>query len=70
MPILPAQPLPAPANVCCTVRIISIEGRKAWVSVELADRPGGTLFAEGKALFVSAREKPAEPSADKAAGTV
>ena len=42
------QPLPAPSNVCCTARLISVEGRKVWSSVELTDRPGGIVFAAGK----------------------
>ena len=42
------QPLPAPCTVCCTARLLSVDGRKLWSSVELADRPGGTIYASGK----------------------
>ena len=42
------QPLPAPCTVCCTARLLSVDGRKLWSSVELADRPGGTVYATGK----------------------
>lgn len=47
-PLCFLQPLPAPSDVCCTARLLSIEGRKVWSAVELTDRPGGTVFASGK----------------------
>lgn len=57
------KPLPAPCTVCCTARLLSVDGRKLWSSVELADRPGGTVYASGKALFVTPRQ-PAAATAD------
>jgi hypothetical protein len=47
-PVCILQPLPAPCTVCCTARLLSVDGRKLWSSVELADRPGGTVYASGK----------------------
>lgn len=46
--LVPAQPLPAGSEVCCSARLISVEGRKIWAAVQLADKPDGTIFASGK----------------------
>jgi hypothetical protein len=40
----------------------SINGRKAWVLAEVLDRPGGTLYAIGKALFVIPKDRMLPPS--------
>lgn len=60
------KPLPAGSEVCCTARLISVEGRKIWASVQLADKPDGTVFAAGKALFVTARQPAAQAQDGKA----
>ncbi len=45
-------PVPASTSLICTASLDSLDGRKAWVSAQVLDRPGGTLYATGKALFV------------------
>lgn len=45
-------PVPASTSLICTASLDSLNGRKAWVSAQVLDRPGGTLYATGKALFV------------------
>lgn len=46
------RPIPSESTVICTAGLTSIEGRKAWVHATVQDRPGGEVFATGKALFV------------------
>lgn len=48
-------PLPVGIVVCCTAALVSVEGRKIWVAAEMMDRPGGKVFATGKALYVTPR---------------
>ncbi|CAL8467714.1 g7252 [Coccomyxa elongata] len=50
-------PVPASTSLLCTASLQSLEGRKAWVLAEVLDRPGGTLYATGKALFVIPKDK-------------
>ena len=45
-------PVPASTSLICTASLDSLDGRKAWVSAQVLDKPGGTLYATGKALFV------------------
>lgn len=54
------KPLPVDMVVCCTAKVLSIEGRKIWVSAEMLDKPGGLVFATGKALYVTPRQQTAE----------
>ncbi len=49
--------MPASTSLLCTASLQSLEGRKAWVLAEVLDRPGGTLYATGKALFVIPKDK-------------
>ena len=49
------QPLPVSIPTLCTARVLSIEGRKCWTQAEMLDRPGGTVFAVAKALYVTPR---------------
>lgn len=51
------KPLPVDMAVCCTAQVLSIEGRKIWVSAEMLDKPGGMVFATGKALYVTPRQQ-------------
>jgi acyl-coenzyme A thioesterase PaaI-like protein len=51
------RPLPVDMVVCCTAKLNSIEGRKIWVSAEMLDKPGGLVFATGKALYVTPRQE-------------
>ena len=44
--------MPASTSLMCTASLDSLDGRKAWVSAQVLDRPGGTLYATAKALFV------------------
>ena len=44
--------MPASTSLICTASLDSLDGRKAWVSAQVLDKPGGTLYATGKALFV------------------
>lgn len=55
-------PVPASTSLVCTASLQSMEGRKAWVLAEVLDRPGGTLYATGKALFVIPKDKMLPPS--------
>ena len=55
-------PVPASTSLICTASLQSLEGRKAWVLAEVLDRPGGTLYATGKALFVIPKDKMLPPS--------
>jgi acyl-coenzyme A thioesterase PaaI-like protein len=50
------KPLPVNINVICTAWVTSIEGRKCWTAAEMRDEPGGTIFATGKALYVTPRQ--------------
>jgi len=50
------QPLPAGTTVVCTTSLESVEGRKAWVTAELRDRPGGQLYSSARALYVVAKK--------------
>mmetsp|Transcript_8513 Transcript_8513/g.25543 ORF Transcript_8513/g.25543 Transcript_8513/m.25543 type:complete len:229 (-) Transcript_8513:627-1313(-) len=60
------KPLPAPSSVVCTARVLSVEGRKIWLAAEVLDRPGGTLFAQGKALFLTMKPaRAADPTSPK-----
>ena len=45
-------PVPASTSLICTASLDSLDGRKAWVSAQVLDKPSGTLYATGKALFV------------------
>jgi acyl-coenzyme A thioesterase PaaI-like protein len=54
------KPLPVDMVVCCTAKVMSIEGRKIWVSAEMLDKPGGLVFATGKALYVTPRQQQVE----------
>ena len=58
------RPMPASADVVCTARLESVEGRKIWTCAEVADRPGGTVYATGRALYVT----PKQPQAADGAG--
>lgn len=49
-------PIPAGIEVMCKCWLESTERRKIWLRSELRDRPDGTLFAEGRALFINARK--------------
>lgn len=49
-------PIPAGIEVLCKCWLESTERRKIWVRSQVVDKPGGTVFAEGKALFVNARK--------------
>ena len=51
------RPLPVNIVVCCTATVLSIEGRKFWVHAEMLDKPGGVVFASGKALYVTPRQQ-------------
>lgn len=51
-------PVPASTSLICTASLDSLDGRKAWVSAQVLDKPGGTLYATGKALFVIPKVKP------------
>lgn len=45
----PAQPCPAqtcPAHLCLQV----------WISADVMDRPGGVVYASGRALYVTPRQ--------------
>ncbi len=44
--------MPASTSLICTASLDSLDGRKAWVSAQVLDKPGGILYAIGKALFV------------------
>lgn len=48
--------MPASADVVCSARLESVEGRKIWVVAEVADRPGGTVYASGRALYVTPKQ--------------
>ncbi len=50
-------PVPASTSLICTASLDSFDGRKAWVSAQVLDQPGGTLYATGKALFVIPKVK-------------
>jgi len=50
------QPLPAGTTVVCTTSLESVAGRKAWVTAELRDRPGGELYSSARALYVVAKK--------------
>ena len=50
-------PLPAATSLICSASLQSLEGRKAWVTAEVLDRPGGVLYATGKALFVIPKDQ-------------
>lgn len=49
--------MPASTSLVCTASLESLEGRKAWVVAEVMDRPGGVLYASGRALFVIPKDK-------------
>lgn len=49
------QPMSTNIEIICTARIASVEGRKIWTEAELRDRPGGTLYAVARALYVTAK---------------
>jgi len=51
------KPLPVNTVAVCTAKVISHEGRKIWTQSEMLDRPGGTVFASGKALYVTPRQE-------------
>ena len=51
------KPLPTDMVVICTAKVLSIEGRKIWVSAEMLDKPGGIVFATGKALYVTPKQQ-------------
>lgn len=53
-------PIPASGDVVCMARLEKVEGRKAWIVAEVASRPGGTVYASGRALYVTPRKRPAE----------
>ncbi|CAL5219805.1 g1712 [Coccomyxa viridis] len=55
-------PVPASTSLICTASLDSLDGRKAWVSAQVLDKPGGTLYATGKALFVIPKDKMLPPS--------
>ncbi|KDD75612.1 hypothetical protein H632_c592p0, partial [Helicosporidium sp. ATCC 50920] len=50
------RPLPVDVEVVCTASLLETQGRKIWVRTEMRDRPGGEIYAEGKALFVSVKQ--------------
>ena len=50
-------PVPAGSALLCTASLESVEGRKTWVRAEVAARPGGDLYASGRALFVIPKDK-------------
>ncbi|PSC68178.1 Acyl-coenzyme A thioesterase THEM4 isoform A [Micractinium conductrix] len=39
------RPMPSNSDVVCTARVEKVEGRKIWTVAEVADRPGGTVYA-------------------------
>lgn len=53
------KPLPVSIPTICTAWVDSIEGRKVWVQAAMLDKPGGTVFATGKALYVTPRQEAA-----------
>lgn len=55
--------MPGGADVVCTARLERVEGRKIWTVAEVADRPSGTVYASGRALYVT----PKQPAAAEAA---
>ena len=55
--------MPASTSLVCTASLESMEGRKAWVVAEVMDRPGGVLYASGRALFVIPKDKVGGPAA-------
>lgn len=63
-------PLPTTATVVVTARLLGIEagGRKAVVAAEMRDAPGGRLFAEARALFVTPRAEFFAAGGEAAAG--
>lgn len=50
------KPIPSGSEIICTARVESVEGRKAWISAEVMDRPGGLVYASGRALYVTPRQ--------------
>lgn len=58
------MPVPAGTTICCCAKVEKVEGRKIWTVAELRDYPGGQLFAQGRALYVTARQ-PAEAAASQ-----
>lgn len=56
------KPLPVNTVAVCTARVESMEGRKIWTYAEMLDRPGGTVFATGKALYVTPKQNNAPPA--------
>lgn len=55
------QPLPVNTVVICTASIESTERRKIWARADMLDQPGGKVYAEGRALYVTAKQP--EPEA-------
>lgn len=55
------KPLPAPTKLICTAKAESIEGRKLWATAQIQDRPGGTVYVTGKALFLTSKPPPVPP---------
>ncbi len=55
-------PVPASTSLVCTASLESMDGRKAWVTAEVVNRPGGSLYATGRALFVIPKDKMLPPS--------
>lgn len=51
------RPMPSNTDVVCTARVEKVEGRKIWTVAEVADRPGGTVYATGRALYVTPRSQ-------------
>ncbi|KAL6769943.1 hypothetical protein ACKKBG_A32975 [Auxenochlorella protothecoides x Auxenochlorella symbiontica] len=60
------KPMPVDTEIVCTARLLNTEGRKIWTEAELRDRPGGTLYAVAKALYVTVRAE-AEPRGEERA---
>ncbi len=52
------QPMPAGSTVLCTASLESVHRRKAWLTAELRDRPGGALFSSARALYLIANSPP------------
>ncbi|KAK9804588.1 hypothetical protein WJX73_003373 [Symbiochloris irregularis] len=52
-------PVPAGNVICCTTEISRIEGRKIFGAATVADKPGGTTYASGSAIFVNPKPKSA-----------
>ncbi|KAL4447554.1 hypothetical protein ABPG75_004773 [Micractinium tetrahymenae] len=51
------RPMPSNSDVICTARVEKVEGRKIWTVAEVADRPGGEVYAIGRALYVTPRSQ-------------